>query len=66
MINKLLSIDNACYKQKKYNKLKEEMYLRNSSNAVWRKWKEVFKKYKIGDLFDLDTHMLFNQSSDFK
>lgn len=37
MINKFMSIDNTCYKQK-YNELKGEIYLITSSYAVWTKW----------------------------
>ena len=38
----------------------------NSSNAIWRKWKEVFKKHKTGNLIDTNTNMFFNVNSTFK
>ena len=37
MINKFSSINNASYKQKKYNELRGEIYLIIASDSVWMK-----------------------------
>lgn len=52
MVNKLSSIDNACYRQKILVDLVGEIYLITSSDAMWNKWKEVLEKHKTRELID--------------
>ena len=60
MKNKSSSIHNTSYKQRKYNKLRGEIYLLTTSNVVKLKCKSVLKKHKMEDLVDPNTCMFFN------